>query len=279
MGTPHNEAKKGDFAKTVLMPGDPLRSKFIAETFLTDLKLVNNVRGVQGYTGLYKGVPVSVMASGMGMPSIGIYSYELYTQYDVENIIRVGSAGALRADLELGSVVAGQGACANSAYLEQYELGGTFAPIADFDLLMAAVESAKELGVKMPVGNLYSSDTFYDAAGRNMRFQKMGVMAVEMEAAALYCNAAYTGKRALAICSISDNLVTGEELSPADKLYMEFGKAFEEQFVGQDPHENRNILETLGIGWRLLGMLPREELDRIDTKILDQYYKPTEEIQ
>ena len=186
MGTPHNEAKKGDFAKTVLMPGDPLRSKFIAETFLTDLKLVNNVRGVQGYTGLYKGVPVSVMASGMGMPSIGIYSYELYTQYDVENIIRVGSAGALRADLELGSVVAGQGACANSAYLEQYELGGTFAPIADFDLLMAAVESAKELGVKMPVGNLYSSDTFYDAAGRNMRFQKMGVMAVEMEAAALY---------------------------------------------------------------------------------------------
>ena len=205
MGTPHNEAKKGDFAKTVLMPGDPLRSKFIAETFLTDLKLVNNVRGVQGYTGLYKGVPVSVMASGMGMPSIGIYSYELYTQYDVENIIRVGSAGALRADLELGSVVAGQGACANSAYLEQYEL------------LMAAVESAKELGVKMPVGNLYSSDTFYDAAGRNMRFQKMGVMAVEMEAAALYCNAAYTGKRALAICSISDNLVTGEELSPADR--------------------------------------------------------------
>ena len=156
MGTPHNEAKKGDFAKTVLMPGDPLRSKFIAENFLTDLKLVNNVRGVQGYTGLYKGTPVSVMASGMGMPSIGIYSYELYTQYDVENIIRVGSAGALRADLELGSVVAGQGACTNSNYINQYELGGTFAPIADFDLLMAAVSSAGELGVKMPVGNLYS---------------------------------------------------------------------------------------------------------------------------
>lgn len=217
MGTPHNEASKGDFAKTVLMPGDPLRSKFIAENFLTELKLVNNVRGVQGYTGLYKGTPVSVMASGMGMPSIGIYSYELYTQYDVENIIRVGSAGALRADLELGSVVAGQGACTNSNYINQYELGGSFAPIADFDLLMAAVESAKELGVKMSVGNLYSSDTFYDAAGRNMRYQKMGVMAVEMEAAALYCNAAYTGKRALAICSISDNLVTGKELSPADR--------------------------------------------------------------
>ncbi len=217
MGTPHNEAKKGDFAKTVLMPGDPLRAKFIAETFLADRKLVNNVRGVQGYTGLYKGTPVSVMASGMGMPSIAIYSHELYTQYDVENIIRVGSAGAMRADLELGSVVAGQGACTNSSFAEQYELGGTFAPIADFDLLMAAVNSAAELGVKMPVGNLYSADTFYDAAGRNARFQKMGVMAVEMEAAALYCTAAYTGKRALAICSISDNLVTGEELSPADR--------------------------------------------------------------
>ena len=217
MSTPHNAAQKGDFASTVLMPGDPLRAKFIAETFLEDAKLVTSVRGMLGYTGTYQGKPVSVMGSGMGMPSIGIYSWELFTQYDVENIIRVGSAGALRADLELGSVVAGQGACTNSAYLEQYELGGTFAPIADFDLLMAAVESAKELGVKMPVGNLYSSDTFYDAAGRNMRFQKMGVMAVEMEAAALYCNAAYTGKRALAICSISDNLVTGEELSPADR--------------------------------------------------------------
>ena len=210
-------AEEGSIAKAVLMPGDPLRSKFIAENFLTDLKLVNNVRGVQGYTGLYKGTPVSVMASGMGMPSIGIYSYELYTQYDVENIIRVGSAGALRADLELGSVVAGQGACTNSNYINQYELGGTFAPIADFDLLMAAVSSAGELGIKMPVGNLYSADTFYDAANRNMRYQKMGVMAVEMEAAALYCNAAYTGKRALAICSISDNLVTGEELPPADR--------------------------------------------------------------
>ena len=213
MPTPHNNAVKGDFAKTVLMPGDPLRAKFIAETFLTDPKLVNNVRGVQGYTGTYKGVPVSVMASGMGMPSIGIYSYELYTQYDVENIIRVGSAGAMRADLELGSVVAGQGACTNSSFADQYELGGSFAPICDFDLLMAAVDAARELGVKMPVGNLYSSDTFYDAAGRNMRYAKMGVM----EAAALYCTAAYTGKRALTICSISDNLITGEELSADER--------------------------------------------------------------
>ena len=198
MPTPHNNAAKGDFAKTVLMPGDPLRAKFIAETFLTEPKLVNNVRGVQGYTGTYKGVPVSVMASGMGIPSIGIYSYELYTQYDVDNIIRVGSAGAMRADLKLGSVVAGQGACTNSDFASQYELGGAYAPICDFELLMAAVESAKELGVRMPVGNLYSSDTFYDAAG-------------------LYCTAAYTGKRALAICSISDNLITGEELSADDR--------------------------------------------------------------
>ena len=214
MPTAHNNAPKGAFAKTVLMPGDPLRAKFIAETFLENPVLVNNVRGIQGYTGTYKGVPVSVMASGMGIPTIGIYSYELFTEYDVDNIIRVGSAGAMRADLELGCVVAGMGACTNSNFASQYELGGTFAPIADFDLLMAAVESAKELGVKMPVGNLYSSDTFYDAAQRNMRWTKMGVMAVEMEAAGLYCNAAYTGKRALAICSISDNLITGEELPP-----------------------------------------------------------------
>ena len=217
MPTPHNNAQNGDFAKTVLMPGDPLRAKFIAETFLENPQLVNNVRGVQGYTGTYKGVRVSVMASGMGIPSIAIYSNELYTHYGVENIIRVGSAGAMRADMELGSVCAGMGACTNSSFADQYELGGTFAPICNYDLLAAAVESANELGVKMPVGNLYSSDTFYDAAGRNDRFGKMGILAVEMEAAGLYCTAAYTGKRALAICSISDNLVTGEELSADER--------------------------------------------------------------
>ena len=217
MATPHNNAPLGAFGKTVLMPGDPLRAKFIAETFLENPQLVNNVRGVQGYTGTYKGVKVSVMASGMGIPSIGIYSYELYNVYGVENIIRVGSAGALREELELGSVVAGMGASTNSNFINQYELGGTFAPICSYELLAAAVESAKELGVKMPVGNLFSSDTFYDAAGRNARFAKMGCLAVEMEAAGLYCNAAYLGKRALAICSISDNLVTGVELSPEDR--------------------------------------------------------------
>ena len=217
MATPHNNAEKGAFAKTVLMPGDPLRAKFIAENFLEDAKLVNNVRGVQGHTGTYRGVPVSVMASGMGMPSIGIYSHELFNFYGVENIIRVGSAGAISKDLKLRDVVAGMGACTNSNYAAQFGLGGTFAPIASFELLSAAVESARELGVNMPVGNLYSSDTFYDASNSTMKWGEMGVLAVEMEAAALYYNAARAHKRALAICSISDSLVTGEELDPEQR--------------------------------------------------------------
>ncbi len=217
MATPHNGAERGAFSKTVLMPGDPLRAKFIAETFLDGAVLVNNVRGIQGYTGTYRGVPVSVMASGMGCPSIGIYSYELFTQYGVDNIIRIGSAGAISADLRLRDVVAGMGACTNSCYANQYRLPGTFAPIASFELLEAAVASARELGVRMPVGNLFSSDTFYDASASTMEWAKMGCMAVEMEAAALYCNAAYTHKRALAICSISDSIVTGEELSADER--------------------------------------------------------------
>ena len=217
MATPHNGAEKGAFAKTVLMPGDPLRARFIAETFLDNAELVNNVRGIQGYTGTYQGVPVSVMASGMGCPSSGIYSYELFTQYGVDNIIRIGSAGAISADLKLRDVVAGMGACTNSSYAKQYRLPGTFAPIANFELLEAAVSAARELGVRMPVGNLFSSDTFYDAAASTMEWAKMGCMAVEMEAAALYCNAAYTHRRALAICSISDSIVTGEELSADER--------------------------------------------------------------
>ena len=217
MATPHNGAEKGAFAKTVLMPGDPLRARFIAETFLDNAELVNNVRGIQGYTGTYQGVPVSVMASGMGCPSIGISSYELFTQYGVDNIIRIGSAGAISADLKLRDVVAGMGACTNSSYAKQYRLPGTFAPIANFELLEAAVSAARELGVRMPVGNLFSSDTFYDAAASTMEWAKMGCMAVEMEAAALYCNAAYTHRRALAICSISDSIVTGEELSADER--------------------------------------------------------------
>lgn len=217
MATPHNSAQKGDFAKTVLMPGDPLRAKFIAETFLEGARLVNNVRGIHGYTGTYQGVPVSVMASGMGMPSIGIYSHELYSQYGVENIMRIGSAGAISEKLKLRDVVAAAGACTNSNFAHQYGLPGTFAPIADFKLLETAVQVARSMGVEMPVGSVLSSDTFYDASGSTMKWAKMGVLAVEMEAAALYMTAACLGKRALAICSISDSIVTGEELSAQDR--------------------------------------------------------------
>ena len=207
----------GDFAKTVLLPGDPLRAKFIADTFLDNAKLVNNVRGIQGYTGTYRDTPVSVMASGMGIPSIGIYSHELYSQYGVENILRIGSAGAISKKLKLRDVVAAQGACTNSNFAHQYELPGLFAPIADFTLLETAVAVAREMGVEMPVGNLLSSDTFYDASNSTMKWAEMGVLAVEMEAAALYMTAAKLGKRALAICSISDSIVTGEALPASDR--------------------------------------------------------------
>lgn len=217
MPTPHNSANPGDFAKTVLMPGDPLRAKFIADTFLDNARLVNNVRGIHGYTGTYKDVPVSVMASGMGMPSIGIYAHELFSQYGVENIIRVGSAGAISDKLKLRDVVAGQGSCTDSNFARQYGLPGTFAPIASFQLLETAVAAAREMGVEMPVGNLLSSDVFYDASESTMKWAKMGVLAVEMESAALYMTAAYLGKRALAICSISDSLVTGEALPAKDR--------------------------------------------------------------
>ena len=219
MGTPHNEAAQGAFAKTVLMPGDPLRAKFIAETFLQDAKLVNNVRGVQGYTGTYQGTPVSVMASGMGMPSIGIYSHELFHFYDVDNIIRVGSAGAISPQLKVRDVVFGQGSCTDSNYAHQFGLGGTFAPIADYTLLSTAVEAARDHGVDMKVGNLLSSDNFYSADGwnRNDAWKRMGVLGVAMEAAGLYMNAAYAGKRALCICTVSDHLYRPEALSPEDR--------------------------------------------------------------
>ena len=221
MSTPHNSAKPGDFAKTVLMPGDPLRAAFIAETFLEGSRLVNNVRGIQGYTGTYRGVPVSVMASGMGMPSMGIYCHELYNQYEVENILRIGSAGAISKKLKLRDVIAAQGVCTNSNFAHQYQLPGVFAPIADFTLLETAVSAAREMGVEMPVGNLLSSDTFYDASNSTMKWADMGVLAVEMETAALYMTAAHLGKRALAICSISDSFVTGEELD-ADQRQTSF---------------------------------------------------------
>ena len=205
--TPHIAAKEGDFAKTVLMPGDPLRAKFIAETFLTDAVLVNNVRGVNGYTGYYNGKRVSVMASGMGIPSMGIYSYELFNFYDIDNIIRIGTAGSIHPDLKIRNVVLAMGACTDSNYGAQYELPGTFAPIASFELLRKAVKVIEEMGnIGYKVGNVVSSDVFYSDRQTTAAWQKMGALAIEMESAALYMNAARAGKNALTICTISDSL-------------------------------------------------------------------------
>ena len=211
--TPHINAAPEDFAPTVLMPGDPKRSRFIAESFLDGARLINDVRGIQGYTGTYLGKPITVMASGMGIPSIGIYSYELFKFFGVENIIRVGTAGGFSPDIKLRDIIIAQGACTTSDFAAQYNLGGSFAPIADYTLLSAAVESAKELGARYAVGNVLSSDVFYNAdPDFNLRWQKMGVLGVEMEAAGLYMNAAALGKRALAICGVSDHVFTGEAL-------------------------------------------------------------------
>ncbi len=218
MSTPHNSANKGDFAKTVLMPGDPLRAKMVAEKFLDDAKLVNNIRGINGYTGKYKGVDVSAMASGMGIPSIGIYSYELFKFYDVDNIIRIGSAGAIQPDIKVRDIVFGMGACTNSNYVSQYGINGFYSPIASYELLASAVEIAREKGIVYHVGNLLSSDTFYsDDTSAAVTWGKMGVMAIEMEAAALYMNAARLKKNALAICTISDHVLTGEETTAEER--------------------------------------------------------------
>lgn len=217
MSTPHISANKGEFGKTVLMPGDPLRAKFIAENFLENPVLVNNVRGVQGYTGTYNGKKVSVMASGMGMPSIGIYAYELYSFYDVETIIRVGSAGGIDNKLALRDVIIAMGACTNSNFASQYGLPGTFAPIADYKTLEKAVNVAREININVHVGNVFSSDTFYDASASTEKWGEMGVLAVEMEAAALYMTAAKCGKKALAICTVSDLIFSGEECSSTER--------------------------------------------------------------
>lgn len=218
MATPHNSAEKGQIAKTVLMPGDPLRAKFIAETFLEAPKLVNDVRGVQGYTGTRNGVPVTVMASGMGIPSIGIYSYELYNFYDVENIIRVGSAGGIADELELMDLVAGISSCTNSNFASQYGLPGVIAPTASFELLRAAVECGEEKGLKMRVGPLLCADNFYNDDKTAMdKWKKMGVLAVEMESAGLYLTAQRAGKRALCLCTISDHIYRPEQLTPEER--------------------------------------------------------------
>ncbi len=216
--TPHISAKIGDFADTVLMPGDPLRSKFIAENFLEDAVLVNNVRGVQGYTGTYKGKRVSVMASGMGMPAIGIYAHELFNFYDVKNIIRVGTAGGLTTDVKVRDVVMGQAAVTNSNWAAQYGTGEVKIPaVASFELLKKAEAAAKELGVEPNIGLIFSSDVFYDTTTDYDRLRDMGVMATEMESAALYMEATRAGKNALCICTISDHLVTGEVTTPEER--------------------------------------------------------------
>ena len=218
MGTPHNQAEKGDIARTVLMPGDPLRAKYIAENYLTEVKQFNEVRNMFGYTGLYKGEKISVMGSGMGMPSMGIYSYELYTKYDVDNIIRIGSAGALSDDIDLMDIVAAMGACTDSNYAAQYNLPGTFAPIADFGLLRRTVETAEKNNMQVKVGNIVSSDIFYnDSNDVNDKWKKMNVLAVDMEAAALYMNAARLNKNALCILTISDHLYKNKSLSAAER--------------------------------------------------------------
>lgn len=225
--TAHNSAKAGDFAKTVLMPGDPLRAKYIAETYLENTRQVNAVRNMFGYTGTYKGKEISVMGGGMGMPSIGIYSYELFNFYDVDQVIRIGSAGAFQDNIKLMDVVIGMGACTDSNYAYQYGLPGTFAPIADYELLNRAVETAKRQGTNVVVGNVLSSDVFYNAMSNvNDLWRDMGVLAVEMEAAALYMNAAKAGKKALCMLTISDHLYTGESLSAEDRQ-LGFGKMME----------------------------------------------------
>lgn len=220
--TPHISAAYGDFAPTVLMPGDPLRARFIAETYLDDAQLVNNVRGVNGYTGYYKGKRVSVMASGMGQPSIGIYSYELFNFYGVENIIRIGSCGSFDRDLHARDIIIAMGACTNGNYALQYNLPGTFCPIASYDLVEKAVVECKKAGVNFKVGNILSSDMFYDDANSGMEWSKMGVLGVEMESAALYCNAARAGKKALCICTVSDSFIYPEENTTAEERQNSF---------------------------------------------------------
>lgn len=218
MPTPHNNAKKGDIAKVVLMPGDPLRAKYIAETFLENAVCYNTVRNMLGYTGYYNGKKISVQGSGMGMPSIGIYSYELFSEYDVDSIIRVGTIGGMAENVELRDVILAEGACTDSAYAGQYNLNGTFAPVASFDLLRKAAETAEKMGIKYHVGNILSSDKFYnDDKEASKNWLKMGVLGVEMEAAALYMNAARLNKSALCIATVSDHIFKGTSTTAEER--------------------------------------------------------------
>ena len=232
--TPHIVARKEDFADTVLMPGDPMRAKFIAENYLSDARLVNNVRGIHGYTGTYKGIRVSVMGSGMGMPSMGIYSYELFNLFDVENIIRLGSTGAYNDDLRVRDLVIAMSACTTSRYGYQFDLPGTFAPTADYRLLRICADNAERLGYRHMIGTIVSSDLYYEDDEKSTpsdmtstaKWRKMGVLSIEMETAALYMNAARAGKHALSVCTVSNHVVTGEALST-----MEREQSFNEMMV------------------------------------------------
>lgn len=217
MSTPHNQANKGEIAKTVLMPGDPLRAKYLAETYLENVRVFNTTRNMLGYTGTYKGKEISIMGSGMGMPSIGIYSYELYHFYDVDNIIRIGSCGGFKEELHLRDIVIVQGACTDSNYAHQYELPGIFSAISDYGLLEKAVALAKEKKVPYHVGNVLSSDIFYHADDKADKWIKMGCLATEMESYALFCNAAYAGKKALTLLTVSDSLVMKEETTAEER--------------------------------------------------------------
>ena len=222
--TPHINACPEDFASTVIMPGDPLRSKFIAENYLEGARLINNVRGIQGYTGKYDGVRISVMASGMGMPSIGIYSYELYNFFGVENIIRAGSAGGMSEKVALRDIVLGMGASTNGNFAHQYGLPGNYSAVCSYKLLKRCAETAENMKLSYIVGQILSSDTFYndeddlpESRRTTALWSKMGILAVEMEAAALYMNAARSGKNALAVCTVSDHLLTGEATSAEER--------------------------------------------------------------
>ena len=227
--TPHIGAKYGEIAETVIMAGDPLRAKFMAENFLEDAVQFNNVRGMLGYTGTYKGKRISVMGHGMGGPSIGIYTYELYNFYGVKQIIRVGSTGSIKEDLHVGDLVIAMGACTNSNYAAQYELPGTFAPIADFGMLRRAAETCDRVGYRYQVGNVLTSDTFYTENPHNEKWINMGVLAVEMEIAILYMNAARSGNKALAICTVSDHIITGEATT-AEERQLTFTKMMDVAF-------------------------------------------------
>ncbi len=226
-GTPHNSAAKGDIANIVIMPGDPLRAKLIAETYLEDAVCYNTVRNVLGYTGFYKGKRISIQASGMGVPSMGIYSYELYHHYDVDTIIRVGSAGALDESIKLGDIVVGLGIATDSNYINQYHLPGTFAPVADYSLIKNMLESLEENQASYKVGTVLTSDTFYNETTEDLeKWKSMGILCVEMESTSLYCNAIRAGKKALSIFTISDIILENIHME-ADERRTGFSKMIE----------------------------------------------------